>query len=56
MNIPYIELGLIAGKRQYLTDILPNKAIPTDTILYSKLTGLGASYGEIKAKRNSVII
>ena len=52
MNIHYIEIGLIAGKRQYLTDILPNKVIPTNTILYKKLTGLGATYGEIKAKRN----
>ena len=30
--------------------------IPTNTILYKKLTGLGATYGEIKANRNSVII
>ncbi len=36
------------------TEVLPQ--IPTDTILYKKLTGLGATYGEIKAKRNSIII
>lgn len=31
--------------------------IPTNTIiLYKKLTGLGATYGELKAKRNSIII
>ena len=42
------------GKIQYLTEVLPT--IPTNTILYKKLTGLGATYGEIKANRNSVII
>lgn len=42
------------GKIQYLTEILPE--IPTNTILYKKLTGLGATYGELKSKRNSVII
>lgn len=42
------------NKIQYLTEILPE--IPTNTILYKKLTGLGATYGELKSKRNSVII
>ena len=42
------------GEIQYLTEILPE--IPTNTILYKKLTGLGATYGELKAHRNSVII
>lgn len=41
-------------KVQYLTEVLPE--IPTNTILYKKLTGLGATYGEITAKRNSIII
>lgn len=44
----------VNGKMQYLTSVLP--MIPTNTILYKKLTGLGATYGELKAKRNSVII
>lgn len=52
----YIEIGLTAGRRQYLTEVLPKKVIPSNTILYKKLTGLGATYGEIKANRNSVII
>ena len=30
------------GKIQYLTEILPE--IPTNTILYKKLTGLGATW------------
>lgn len=42
------------GKIQYLTEVLPE--IPTNTILYKTLTGLGATYGELKADRNSIII
>ena len=56
MTKEYIEVGFTAGRRQYLTEILPNATIPTNTILYKKLTGLGATYGELKANRNSVII
>ena len=50
INVSMNELG----KVQYLTEVLPE--IPPNTILYKKLTGLGATYGEIKAKRNSIII
>lgn len=42
------------SKEQHLTDILPE--IPTNTILHKKITGCGATYGEIKAPRNSIII
>jgi hypothetical protein len=42
------------GKTLYLTEVLPE--IQTNTILYKTLTGLGATYGELKAKRNSIII
>lgn len=42
------------GKIQYLTEVLP--MIPTNTILYKTLTGLGTTYGELKADRNSIII
>ena len=56
MTKEYIEVGFTAGRRQYLTEILPNATIPTNTILYKKLTGLGATYGELKANRNSIII
>ncbi len=42
------------GKIQYLTEILPE--IPTNTILNKTLTGLGATYAEIKADRNSIIM
>lgn len=44
----------VSGDIPYLTEVLP--MIPTNTILYKKLTGLGATYGELKAKRNSIII
>ena len=49
-----LTINRVNGKVKYLTEILPE--IPTNTILYKKLTGLGATYGELKAKRNSVII
>ena len=50
-----IEINLNElGRVQYLTEVLPE--IPTNTILDKKLTGLGATYGEITAKRNSIII
>lgn len=42
------------GKIPYLTTIL--KKIPTNTILCKTLTGLGATYEEIKAKRHSIIV
>lgn len=42
------------GKIPYLSTIL--KEIPTNTILCKTLTGLGATYGEIKTNRNSIII
>lgn len=46
------ELKITKG--QYLTDIYPE--IETNTILCKTLTGLGATYSEIKAKRDSIII
>ncbi len=55
MNIAEIEIKKKSnGKIQYLTEVL--KEIPTNTILCKTLTGLGATYGEIKAKRHSIII
>ncbi|WP_242053196.1 hypothetical protein [Dysgonomonas sp. GY617] len=42
------------NKGQYLTDVLPE--IPTNTILNKTLTGLGATYGELKSGRHSIII
>ena len=43
MNTTYIKIEKKHnGKIQYLTEVLPQ--IPTNTILYKKLTGLGATY------------
>lgn len=54
MNTKYINIEKKNGKTQYLTEVLPE--IPTNTILYKKLTGLGATYGELKADRDSIIL
>lgn len=55
MNVTETEIKKKSnGKVQYLTEVL--KEIPTNTILCKTLTGLGATYGEIKAKRHSIII
>lgn len=54
MNTTYINIEKKNGKIQYLTEVLPE--IPTNTILYKKLTGLGATYGELKADRDSIIL
>lgn len=54
MNTTYINIEKKNGKVQYLIEVLPE--IPTNTILYKKLTGLGATYGELKADRDSIIL
>ena len=55
MNTQIIQINKNEnGKIQYLTEVLP--MIPANTILYKTLTGLGATYGELKANRNSIII
>lgn len=47
-------MELQISREQHLTDILPE--IPANAILHKKITGCGATYGEIKAHRNSIII
>ena len=42
------------GKIPFLSELI--NAIPTNTILNKKLTGLGATYLEIKSQRNSIIV
>ena len=49
MNIRHIPIK----KGQHLSDVY---AIESNTILCKTLTGLGATYSEIKAKRHSIII
>lgn len=51
MKISYIQFN---KENKYLTEVLP--MIPTNTILNKTLTGLGATYGELKADRHSIII
>ena len=53
MKKEYISIKKIAGKIQYLTEVLPQ--IETNTILCKTLTGLGATYSEIKSKRHSIV-
>ena len=45
---------IIIHEGQYLKEVL--SSIPTNTILVKTLTGLGATYSELKADRNSIII
>ena len=40
----------------YLTELLEDGRIKTNTILCKTLTGLGATHSEIKAHRHSIII
>ena len=51
METTYIKVD---SPEKYLTDVL--KEIPTNVILYKTLTGLGATYSELKSDRNSIII
>ena len=53
MEKEYIPINKIAGKIQYLTEVLPQ--IEANTILCKTLTGLGATYSEIKSERHSII-
>jgi len=49
-----IKITKVNGEVQHLTDILP--MIESNTILNKTITGIGATYSEIKAPRNSIII
>ena len=49
-----IIISKVDGKIQYLTDVYPQ--IETNTILKKTITGIGATYSEIKAPRHSIII
>lgn len=55
METKYITISKDENdKVQYLSELLGE--IPTNTIFHKFLTGLGATYSEIKAKRNSIIV
>lgn len=58
-NITMKRVHIPIRHKQYLSDALKDKGypnIPRNTILKKTLPGLGATYGEIKAKRHSIII
>lgn len=42
------------GSPQHLSDVLP--VIPTNTILRKRITGCGATYGELKTARHSIVV
>lgn len=54
MKTKEIIISKMDGKVQHLSDIYP--VIETNTILNKTITGIGATYSEIKAPRNSIII
>ena len=47
-------ISKIVKKIQHLSDVYPQ--IETNTILNKTITGIGATYSEIKAPRHSIII
>ena len=54
MKTKELIISKVDGKVQHLSDIYP--VIETNTILNKTITGIGATYSEIKAPRNSIII
>lgn len=44
------------NREQRLIDVLPQHMIPSNTIVSKTITGCGATYSELKADRNSIII
>lgn len=55
MKKKVISLSRYGNRIPYLTELLKG-GIPTNTILCKTLTGLGATYSEIKAPRHSIIV
>ena len=54
MKEKIVIISKVNGKVQHLSDIYP--VMETNTILNKTITGIGATYSEIKAPRNSIII
>ncbi len=54
MKIKELKITTVGGRPQHLSDIYP--VIETNTILNKTITGIGATYSEIKAPRHSIII
>jgi len=54
MNTIHEFIHMINGRWQHLNEVLP--MIPSNIILNKTITGIGATYTEIKSQRNSVIV
>lgn len=54
MNTTHEFIHMVNGRWQHLNEVLPE--IPSNVILNKTITGIGATYTEIKAKRNSIIV
>jgi hypothetical protein len=54
MNTIHEFIYMINGRWQHLNEVLP--IIPSNIILNKTITGIGATYTEIKSQRNSVIV
>lgn len=50
------QIGFDSNSTEYFTDIDSVYPIPAYTIIYKTITGIGATYGEIIAKRHSIIV
>ncbi|MFD0751265.1 hypothetical protein ACFQZS_14030 [Mucilaginibacter calamicampi] len=56
-NIEYDrQIPFDSKTTKYFTDIVSVYPIPAYTILYKTITGIGATFGEIKANRHSIIV
>ncbi|MES2872387.1 MAG: hypothetical protein V4708_01605 [Bacteroidota bacterium] len=58
MNLPEYNLEVFFSKDTlHYTDLPSNvNPIPTDSIIYKTITGIGATYSEVIAERNSIIV
>ena len=55
-NIKYDKSYSFSKGQEHFTDIPEVNPIPTNSIIYKTITGIGATHSEIVAKRNSIII
>ena len=54
MNTIHEFIHMVNGRWQHLNEVLPE--IPSNVILNKTITGIGATYTEIRAKRHSIIV
>jgi hypothetical protein len=51
-----LQIPFDRNTTKYFTDIPAIYPIPSHTIIYKTITGIGATYGEIKSDRHSIIV